>query len=74
MFYDQKLHNHINHIHERALIIVYQEQNSAFDELLAKNGSFKTHDQNLQKLVIEIFKVKVKLASENRNEVFDNIE
>ena len=31
MFYDQKLNNHINHIHERALRIVYQNQNLTFD-------------------------------------------
>ena len=31
------------------------------------------HDSNLQKLLIEIFKVKLKLASEIMNEVFDTI-
>ena len=40
----------------------------------AKDGSFKIHDHNLQKLVIEIFKVKMKLAPEIMNVVFDIIE
>ena len=31
------------------------------------------HDSNLQKLLIEIFKVKLKLAPEIMNEVFDTI-
>ena len=31
----------------------------------------RTHDCNLQKLLIEIFKIKVKLAPEIINEVFD---
>ena len=41
-----------------------------FEELLAKDGSFKIHDCNLQRLLIEIFNVKMKLAPEIMNEVF----
>ena len=70
MFHNRKLNNHINRIHERALRIAYQDHNSTFNELLAKDGSFKIHDRNLQKLLIEIFKVKMKLAPEIMNEVF----
>ena len=71
---NRKLNNHINRIHERALRIVYQDHNSTFEEILAKDGSFKIHDRNLQRLLIEIFKVKMKLAPEIMNEVFDIIE
>ena len=56
------------------LRIVYQDQNSTFQELLAKDGFFKIHDRNLRRLLIEIFKVKMKLAPEIMNEVFDIIE
>ena len=73
MFSSKVLDNHINRTHERALRIVYENHNSRFDELLAKDGSFKIHDSNLQKLLIEIFEVKMKLASEIMNEVFDII-
>ena len=45
-----------------------------FAEPLAKDGLFKVHDRNLQKLHIEIFKIKMKLVSEIMNEVFDIIE
>ena len=45
-----------------------------FEEFLAKDHSFKIHDRNLQRLLIEIFKVKMKLAPEIMNEVFDIIE
>ena len=48
--------------------------NSTFNERLAKDGSFKIHDRNLQKLLIEIFKVKIKLAPKIVNEVFDFIK
>ena len=74
MFHNRKLSNHINRIHERALRIAYQDHNSTFNELLAKDGSFKIRDLNLQKLLIEIFKVKMKLAPKIMNEVFDFIE
>ena len=74
MFHNQKLKKHISRIHERVLRIVYQEHNSTFEELLAKDGSFKIHDRNLQRLLIEIFKFKVKLAPEIMNEVFDITE
>ena len=56
------------------LRIVYQDHNSTFQELLAKDGPFKIHDRNLRRLLIEIFKVKMKLAPEIMNEVFDIIE
>ena len=57
MFHNRKLNNHRNRIHERALRIAYQDHNSMFNERLAKESSFKMHDRNLQKLLIEIFKV-----------------
>ena len=54
--------------------ILYQDHNSTFEELLTKGGSFKIHVGNLQRLLIEIFKVKMKPAPEIMNEVFDIIE
>lgn len=36
----------------------------AFDEYLEKEGSFKIHHRNLQKLLIEILKVKLKVLPE----------
>ena len=61
MFHNRKLNNHINRIHERGLRIAYHDYNSRFNELLAKGDSFKVDDRNLQKLLIEIFKVKKSL-------------
>ena len=65
---------HINRIHESVLRIVFQDHNPTFEELLAKDGSFKIHERNLLRLLIEIFKVKMKLAPEIINEVSDIIE
>ena len=37
MFHSQRLNNHIDHIHGRALKIIYQDYNSSFKELLRKD-------------------------------------
>ena len=37
MFHSRRLNNRIDHIHERALKIIYQGYNSSFKELLNKN-------------------------------------
>ena len=53
-----KLNNSINNIHERALRLVYKDYISSFDDLLAKDNTFKIYQRNLQKLAIEFCKVK----------------
>ena len=71
MFQSRKLNNRINKIHERALRLVYKDYTSSFDDLLAKDISFKIHQRNLQKLAIEIFKVKKGIAPAIMNSVFE---
>ena len=61
-FHSRKLNNRINKIHERALRLVYKDYISFFDDLLAKDKSFKIHQRNLQKLATQIFKVKKGIA------------
>ena len=39
MFHSRRLNNRIDHIHERALKIIYQDYNSSFKELLRKDSS-----------------------------------
>ena len=74
MFQSRKQNHHINHIHERALRDVYKDYNCSFDELSEKDKSHKIHDRNLQKLVTEIFKVKMNLGPEIMKEVFEIVE
>ena len=73
MFHSRKLNERINHIHERALRIVYKDFNSSFEELLIEDNSLNIHHRNLQKLVTEIFKVKNSLSPELMN-VFEFTE
>jgi hypothetical protein len=56
MFHSRNLNNKINHIHERALRITYQDNVSTFDELLNKDCSIRIHHRNIQLLAIEMYK------------------
>ena len=74
MFCSCKPNHHINPIHERVLRVVNKDHNSSFNEILGKDNPCKIHDRNLQKLVTEIFKVKMNLASEIMKEIFEIVE
>ena len=56
MFCSRSCNNKINKLHERALRLVYDDYESSFDVLLNKNKSFSIHHQNIQKLMIEVYK------------------
>ena len=67
MFHSRKSNNRINKILEKALRLVYKDYISSFDDLLAKDNSFKIHQRNLQNLAIVIFKVKKSILEFNDN-------
>ena len=52
-----KMNNRINHIHERALRLVYNDYSITFENLLEKDGSLSIHHRNIHRLAIEMFKV-----------------
>jgi hypothetical protein len=54
----RKLNARINRIQERGLRIAYKDNESSFDELLAKDGSVTVHQRHLRAIVIEMFKAK----------------
>ena len=70
MFHSRTLNNKINRLHERALRLVHNDQNSTFQELLNMDNSFSIHDRNLQKLAIEMYKVKNNLSPGFMNSIF----
>ena len=67
MFRSRQLNNRINKIQERVLRLVYKNNKLTFDELLKLDNSISIHQQNLQILATEIFKV----APEIMTEVFE---
>ena len=56
--------NRINRIQERGLRAVYDDYTSCFEDLLKKNGSVTIHHRNIQRVAIEMFKVKCGLSNE----------
>jgi hypothetical protein len=57
-----KMNDKINHIHERALRLVYQDYTSSFEDLLKKDSSLTFHHRNIHQVAIEMLKVKHDLA------------
>ena len=59
MFHSRSCNNKINKL------LVYDDYESSFDVLLNKNKSFSIHHQNIQKLMIEIYKSVNKPSPDN---------
>ena len=70
MFYSRSTNNRINHLHERALRLIYDDYELTFEELLEKDGSFTIHHYNIQTLCIELFKVYYNLSQTIFSELF----
>ena len=58
MFHSRALNNKVNRLHERALRLVYNEENVSFQELLDLDNSVTVDHKNLQKLAVEKYKIK----------------
>ena len=70
MFHGRRANSKINHIHERALRIVYKNNVLSFEELLELDKLFKIHHRNIQSLAIELFKIKNNLSVTIMNDIF----
>ena len=70
MFHTRSFNNQINNLHERALRLVYKDHSSSFAQLLDKDNSFSIHERNLQKLAIEMYKVKNNLSPSYKTKYF----
>ena len=66
IIHNRGLNNKINHIHERALRIVYDGYSSTFEDLLNKYKSVTIHQRNQQ---LEVFKVKIGRSPIIMNEI-----
>ena len=71
MLHSATLNNRINNIHEKALRLIYKDNQSSFKELLEKVYSVTAHHESLQVLVTEIFKVKNDLAPDIMNDALE---
>ena len=58
----------------RALRIVYDDDVSTFDQLLAMDKSFCIHHQNIQRLLIEIYKAPHDISGDSLKELLVKTE
>ena len=74
MFHNRKLNRKINHIHERALRLVYDDYTSFFKDLLQKDGSVSVHHLDIHYIAIEMYKIKNKLSPKIVQTIFQQRE
>ena len=68
MFHSRKSNNKINLLHERALMMIYNDQILSFQELL--DHFFTVHHFDIQSLAIEMFKVINNIATTITGDLF----
>ena len=70
MFCSRKMNRKINHIHERALRLVYDDYISSFKELLRRDNTVSIHHRNVQLVAIEMYKIVHSLSPPFMREIF----
>ena len=73
MFHNRRHNNKINSLLERVLKIVYKDYKSYFAEVLSEDKLFTVHHGNVQKLVIEMCKVKNELHPKIMLDLFKEV-
>ena len=63
MFHSRKVNYKINHLQERSLRIVYNDNITSFEDLRKNDNSFKIHHKKIQSLAIELFIVEKGIAN-----------
>ena len=71
MFCGRKSNNCINHLDERALRIVYNDNQSSFENLLRKDRSVSIHNRNTRSFAIEIYKIKNNMSTPIMSELYE---
>ena len=72
MFHNRR-YNKINSLHEKMLRIVYKDYKSSFAELLSEDKSLTVYHGNVQKLAIEMHKVKNELCPKIMLDLFKEV-
>ena len=68
---NRSCNNRINHLHERALRIVYNDNVSSFADLLQRDQSVSIYHRYIRLLGIELYKTRNNISSHIMNELFE---
>ena len=68
---NRNCNNRINHLHERALKIAYNDNVSSFEDLSKRDQSVSIYQRNILLLGIELYKTKNNIANHIMNELFE---
>ena len=74
MFCSCTMNTKINHLHARALRLVYDDYTSTYEELLCKDKSMCFHHKNIHLVAIEVYKAKNNLSPSFMKEIFVTAE
>ena len=70
MCHSRALNNKTNRLHERCLLIMYNDKTFTFNQLLKNDNSVSIHYRNIQALETEMYKIANGMSSEIMNEIF----
>ena len=70
MFHSRSLNNKIYRLHERYLLIIYNDKRSTYEELLGKDNSVLVHHNNIHAIATKMYEVVNGITPEITNEVF----
>ena len=73
MFHKRRYNNKRNCLHERMLRIVSKDYKSSFAELFSENKLLTAHHRNVQKLAIEVYKVKNEICPKFMPDTFKEV-
>ena len=73
LFCNRRANTRINTLHEQALRLVYDDYETSFSDLLAKDGSLNVHHTNIQTLLPEMCKIKHNLSASSLKDLFSAI-
>ena len=73
MFHNRTLNNKIIKLQERALRLVHNDKISSLYQLFEIDSSFTIHHRNVQKLALEMYRVKHHIAPKLMCQLFNEI-
>ena len=68
---NRSCNNRINHLHDTALRIVYNDNVSSFQDLLKRGQPVRIHHRNIRLLGMKLYKTRNNISSHIMNELFE---